>query len=125
MLQRLPSYVSMDRIGTVPYLIAAAPVRVSGGDALLTVPLTPRQREIDREIDDRGLAGAAGQENDRSRTRPGRRDPRVGERQRPRGPAGMAEVSLTFDATALAMKPGASSYSGDSVTSRIRPAAAS
>jgi signal transduction histidine kinase len=51
-LQRLPSYVSMDRIGTVPYLIAAAPVRGSGGDALLTVPLAPRQREIDREIDD-------------------------------------------------------------------------
>ena len=51
-LQRLPSYVSMDRIGNVPYLIAAAPVRVSGGNALLTVPLAPRQREIDREIDD-------------------------------------------------------------------------
>ena len=56
-LQRLPSYVSIDRIGTVPYLIAAAPVRGSGDDALLTVPLAPRQREIDREIDelDRGV----------------------------------------------------------------------
>jgi signal transduction histidine kinase len=51
-LQRLASYVSMDRIGTVPYLIAAAPVRGAGSNRLLTVPLAPRQREIDREIDD-------------------------------------------------------------------------
>ncbi|MCA1564024.1 MAG: HAMP domain-containing histidine kinase, partial [Acidobacteria bacterium] len=51
-LRRLPSYVSQDRIGTVPYLIAAAPVRTAGRDALLTVPLAPRQREIEREIND-------------------------------------------------------------------------
>jgi signal transduction histidine kinase len=56
-LQRLPSYVSTDRIGTVPYLIAAAPIRGSGPDELLTVPLALRQREIDQEIDelDRGV----------------------------------------------------------------------
>jgi signal transduction histidine kinase len=56
-LERVPSYVSQDRIGTSPYLIAAAPVRAAGRDALLTVPLAPRVREIDREIDalDRGV----------------------------------------------------------------------
>jgi signal transduction histidine kinase len=51
-LDRFPSYVTEDRIGTTSYLIAAAPVRAAGRDALLTIPLAPRQREIDREIDD-------------------------------------------------------------------------
>ena len=51
-LQRQSSYVSEDRIGTVPYLIAAAPVRTADHDALLTVPLAPRQREIEQEVDD-------------------------------------------------------------------------
>ncbi len=45
-LERQASYVSTDRIGTVPYLIAAAPVRGPWRDRLLTVPLAPRQREI-------------------------------------------------------------------------------
>lgn len=60
-LDRLPSFVGEDRIGTFPYLIAAAPVRAGGRDAILTVPLTLRQREIDREIDDldRGVHLAA------------------------------------------------------------------
>ena len=42
-------------------MIAAAPVRAGGRDAILTVPLTLRQREIDREIDDldRGVHLAA------------------------------------------------------------------
>lgn len=51
-LERFPSYVTEDRIGTTSYLIAAAPVRAGGQKALLTIPLAPRQREIDREIDD-------------------------------------------------------------------------
>ena len=51
-LERFPSYVTDDRIGTTSYLIAAAPVRAAGRNALLTIPLAPRQREIDREIDD-------------------------------------------------------------------------
>jgi signal transduction histidine kinase len=60
-LQRLPSFVGEDRIGTFPYMIAAAPVRVGGSDAVLTVPLANRQREIEREIDDldRGVHLAA------------------------------------------------------------------
>ena len=60
-LQRRPSYVSEDRIGNVPYLIAASPVRGLEQNRLLTVPLAPRQREMDREIDelDRGIHLAA------------------------------------------------------------------
>jgi signal transduction histidine kinase len=57
-LERRPSFVGQDEIGTLPYLVAAAPVRTGGGsDALLTVPLALRQREIDQEIDelDRGV----------------------------------------------------------------------
>lgn len=51
-LQRLPSYVTEDRIGGLRYLMAAAPVRTGDADAILTVPLALRQREIEREIDD-------------------------------------------------------------------------
>jgi signal transduction histidine kinase len=60
-LQRLPSYVAEDRIGTFPYMVAAAPVRAGGQELILTVPLADRQREIEREIDelDRGVHLAA------------------------------------------------------------------
>ena len=60
-LQRLPSFVDEDRIGTVPYTIAAAPVRAEGRKLILTVPLANRQRDIDRELDDldRGVHLAA------------------------------------------------------------------
>jgi signal transduction histidine kinase len=51
-LDLAPSYVREDRIGTFSYMIAATPVRVRGADAILTVPLATRQREIEREIDD-------------------------------------------------------------------------
>ncbi len=60
-LQRLPSFVGDDRIGPVRYMIAGAPVRAGGEDAILTVPLANQQREIEREIDeiDRGVHLAA------------------------------------------------------------------
>lgn len=51
-LQRLPNFVGEDRIGTVPYTIAAAPVNAGNKKVILTVPLATRQRDIDREIDD-------------------------------------------------------------------------
>jgi signal transduction histidine kinase len=51
-LQRLPSFVGEDRIGTLPYMIAAAPVRAGGREAILTVPLADQQREIEREVDE-------------------------------------------------------------------------
>jgi signal transduction histidine kinase len=51
-LDRLPSFVDEDQIGTVPYLIAAAPVRTGDSDLILTIPLTNRRSEIEQEIDD-------------------------------------------------------------------------
>ena len=56
-LERLPSYVSEDSIGGVPYMLAATPVRAAVPNAILTVPLAFRQQEVEREIDDldRGL----------------------------------------------------------------------
>jgi signal transduction histidine kinase len=60
-LARLPSFVDEDQIGSATYMIAAAPVRAGGRDAILTVPFANRQREIEREIDDldRGVQLAA------------------------------------------------------------------
>ena len=60
-IQRQPSFVDEDTIGAFTYMIAATPVRAGGRDAILTVPLTTRQREIEREIDelDRGIHLAA------------------------------------------------------------------
>jgi signal transduction histidine kinase len=60
-LQRLPSYVSEDSIGGIPYMLAATPLRTGKGDAILTVPMAFRQQEVEREIDDldRGLHLAA------------------------------------------------------------------
>jgi signal transduction histidine kinase len=51
-LDRLPSYVDEDRLGTFQYLIAAAPVPTLHGDdgAVLTVPLALRQRDIARDL---------------------------------------------------------------------------
>ena len=51
-LQQLPSFVGEDSIGDLRYLVAAAPVRAGGRDAILTVPLALRQQEIERQIND-------------------------------------------------------------------------
>jgi nitrogen fixation/metabolism regulation signal transduction histidine kinase len=61
LLQRLPSFVTEDQIGSVPYMVAAAPVRWDSRDSVLTVPLAYRQHEVEREIDDldRGVHLAA------------------------------------------------------------------
>ncbi len=60
-LEDLPSFVGEDRIGNIPYTIAATPVRAGEQKMILTVPLANRQRDIDREIDDldRGVHLAA------------------------------------------------------------------
>ena len=60
-LQRLPSFVTEDRIATLSYMIAATPVRAGGSDEILTVPLANQQRNIEREVDelDRGVHLAA------------------------------------------------------------------
>jgi len=52
-LNRLPSLVAEDQLGELRYLVAAAPVSPVGQDArILTVPLAPRQRELEREEDE-------------------------------------------------------------------------
>jgi signal transduction histidine kinase len=48
-LQRLPSFVDEDQLGAVPYLIAAAPVRVREHNYILSVPLAARQQEVERQ----------------------------------------------------------------------------
>jgi signal transduction histidine kinase len=56
-----PSYVARESVGATEYLVAAAPVRVQNRQAILTVPLTLRQQEIEAQIDElnrRVLLGA-------------------------------------------------------------------
>lgn len=52
MLDARPSYVARERAGGYEYLVAAAPVRIQNREAILTVPLTLRQREIEAQIDE-------------------------------------------------------------------------
>jgi nitrogen fixation/metabolism regulation signal transduction histidine kinase len=59
-LDRRPVFVADDRIGTFRYLVAAAPVSGIGREAVLTVPLASRQREIERQIDDLSRGVLAG-----------------------------------------------------------------
>jgi signal transduction histidine kinase len=51
-LHRAPTFVALDRIGSFQYLVAAAPVPARGKDAVLSVPLASRQRDLEREIED-------------------------------------------------------------------------
>jgi signal transduction histidine kinase len=50
-LDRLSSHVGEEVVGAVPHVLAAAPVRLEAGRAILTVPLALRQQEVDRQID--------------------------------------------------------------------------
>jgi signal transduction histidine kinase len=50
-LERQASYVGDERLGRLQYTVAAVPVRDGETGAILTVPLTLRQQEIEREID--------------------------------------------------------------------------
>ncbi len=51
-LERLPAFVGEDELGSLSYLVAAAPIPSNGHDAVLSVPLALRQREIEREINE-------------------------------------------------------------------------
>jgi signal transduction histidine kinase len=51
-LDRLPTAVAEDNLGTLHYLVAAAQVPAGGREVVLSVPLALRQREIEREIDE-------------------------------------------------------------------------
>ena len=49
-LDRLSNHVGQEVVGAVPHVLAAAPVRLEEGRAILTVPLALRQREVERQI---------------------------------------------------------------------------
>jgi signal transduction histidine kinase len=51
-IDRRAGLVGEERAGQSTYMLAAAPVRAGGREAILTVPLTLRQQAIEREIDD-------------------------------------------------------------------------
>jgi signal transduction histidine kinase len=51
-LHKSPSHIGEERAGEFRYMLASAPVRTGEHDQILTVPLTLRQREIEREIND-------------------------------------------------------------------------
>jgi len=50
-LDRLTNHVGQEIVGSVPHVLAAAPVRLEEGRAILTVPLALRQQDVDRQID--------------------------------------------------------------------------
>jgi signal transduction histidine kinase len=52
MLDRRAASVVSERVGWFDYLVASAPVKLGGREAILSVPLTLRQRAIEQEIDD-------------------------------------------------------------------------
>jgi signal transduction histidine kinase len=51
-LERLPTVVTPDQLGAFQYLVAAAPVPALNRDAVISVPLASRQREIDHQVDE-------------------------------------------------------------------------
>ncbi len=60
-LDRMPNVITEEQAAGFDYMLAAAPLRAADRDSVLTIPLTLRQREIEREIDnlDRRLVLAA------------------------------------------------------------------
>ena len=51
-LDRLPTFVGEQRVDDFRYLLAAAPVRAEGREGVVTVPVTSRSQDADRQIDD-------------------------------------------------------------------------
>jgi signal transduction histidine kinase len=51
-LDRLPTYVGVEEVGDVPYLLASAPVRASGREGIVTVPVARRQQEAEQQMDE-------------------------------------------------------------------------
>jgi signal transduction histidine kinase len=51
-LDRLPTFVGEQRVGDFQYLLASAPVRAEGRDGIVTVPVTSRDQDAERQIDD-------------------------------------------------------------------------
>jgi signal transduction histidine kinase len=60
-LDRQKTFVGVETVAGVPYLLAAEPVRASGREGIVTVPLPLRQNETEQErdeLDRRALLGA-------------------------------------------------------------------
>ncbi len=51
-LDRLPTFVGEQQVGDISYLVAAAPVRAEGREGIVTVPVTSRRDEAERQIDE-------------------------------------------------------------------------
>ncbi len=51
-LERAPTYVGEQEVGTVRYLVAAAPVRTAGREGIVTVPVTLRPLEVESQLDE-------------------------------------------------------------------------
>jgi signal transduction histidine kinase len=51
-LDRMPTVITEEQVAGFRYIVAGAPLRGGDRNAILTVPLTLRQQEIEREIDD-------------------------------------------------------------------------
>ena len=47
-----PTFIARETVGTYEYLVASAPVRVDDRQAIVSVPLTLRQRGIERQVDE-------------------------------------------------------------------------
>jgi len=52
LLEGRPAFVGSESVGPVEYLVAAAPVRIEARDAILMVPLTSRQQEIEAQVEE-------------------------------------------------------------------------
>ena len=52
LLDRAPTFVAGEKVGDFPYRLAAAPVRASGREGVVTVPLTNRQQQIEEQLDE-------------------------------------------------------------------------
>lgn len=52
LLDRLPTVITEEQAGEFRFMVAGAPARAVGPEALLTVPLALRQQEIEREIEE-------------------------------------------------------------------------
>jgi signal transduction histidine kinase len=51
-LERAPTYVGEQEVGSIRYAIAAAPVRTAGREGIVTVPVTLRPLEVEGQIDE-------------------------------------------------------------------------
>ena len=51
-LDRLPTFVSVEQLADSTYMEAAAPIRAGGREGIVTVPLPLRKLEIERQIDE-------------------------------------------------------------------------